>query len=149
MLENRSFDHVFGFSPINGTDAVTGTPTTIDRPDPAVNSNTDSKSKTVYPVHDGADFSFKGLDLDAGHEFPDVRQQLAGANGGLVDNYASHKAKNPGRVMDCFSPWQAPPPAILSRQPPSRAMILSTAIFSMRWRKKVSPGASWKEMISR
>jgi phospholipase C len=108
MLENRSFDHVYGFSPINGTDAVSGQPTAIERPDPAVDINTDMQSKTAYPVHDGADFSFKGLDLDPGHEFPDVQQQLAGPNEGFVDNYASHEAKNPGRVMDCFSPAQLP-----------------------------------------
>ena len=30
MLENRSFDHMLGFSGITGTDAATGQPTTID-----------------------------------------------------------------------------------------------------------------------
>jgi phospholipase C len=30
MLENRSFDHMLGFSGINGTDAVSGRPTTIN-----------------------------------------------------------------------------------------------------------------------
>jgi phospholipase C len=108
MLENRSFDHVFGFSPVRGADAVTGQPTTIDRPDPAVNINTDTQSKTGYPVHNGADFSFEGLDLDPGHEFPDVQQQLTGPNLGFVNNYASYKPAKPGRVMDCFSPTQLP-----------------------------------------
>jgi phospholipase C len=119
MLENRSFDHIFGFSPIAGTDAVTGKPTTIDRPDPTVNINTDTQTNpanpTAYPVHNGADFSFEGLDLDPGHEFPDVQQQLAGPNLGFVNNYAGQKATNPdrktanpGRVMDCFSPTQLP-----------------------------------------
>jgi hypothetical protein len=41
MLENRLFDHVFGFSPINGTDAVTGRPTTIGGQDPGVNISMD------------------------------------------------------------------------------------------------------------
>lgn len=108
MLENRSFDHVFGFSPINGTDAVTGKPTTIARPDPAVNSNTDTQTNTAYPVHNGADFSFEKLDLDPGHEFGDVQQQLTGPNLGFVNNYVSHKPAKPGRVMDCFSPTQLP-----------------------------------------
>ena len=119
MLENRSFDHIFGFSPIAGTDAVTGKPTTIDRPDPAVNINTDTQTNptnpTAYPVHNGADFSFEGLDLDPGHEFFDVQQQLAGPNLGFVNNYAGQKTTNPdrktanpGRVMDCFSPTQLP-----------------------------------------
>lgn len=30
MLENRSFDHMLGFSGITGTDAATGTPTAIN-----------------------------------------------------------------------------------------------------------------------
>ena len=30
MLENRSFDHMLGFSGITGTDAATGQPTAID-----------------------------------------------------------------------------------------------------------------------
>ena len=88
MLENRSFDHIFGFSPIAGTDAVTGKSTTIDRPDPAVNINTDTQTNpakpTAYPVHNGADFSFEGIDLAPGHEFPDVQQQLAGPNLGFT-----------------------------------------------------------------
>jgi phospholipase C len=108
MLENRSFDHVFGFSPFSGVDAVTGQLTSIARPDPAVDINVDTQSKTAYPVHNGADFSFEGLDLDPGHEFPDVQQQLTGPNLGFVNNYASYKPNNPGRVMDCFSPTQLP-----------------------------------------
>jgi phospholipase C len=107
MLENRSFDHILGFSPITGADAISGQPTTIRRPDPAA-SNTDSSTRITYPVHNGADFSFEGLDLDPGHEFPDVQQQLAGPNSGFVNNYASYKPKQPGRVMDCFSPDQLP-----------------------------------------
>jgi phospholipase C len=30
MLENRSFDHMLGFSGLTGTDAVTGQPTKIE-----------------------------------------------------------------------------------------------------------------------
>jgi phospholipase C len=30
MLENRSFDHLLGFSGISGTDAVTGLATTVN-----------------------------------------------------------------------------------------------------------------------
>ena len=30
MLENRSYDHMLGFSPIEGIDAVTGQPTRTD-----------------------------------------------------------------------------------------------------------------------
>jgi phospholipase C len=90
MLENRSFDHLLGFSPNLAA------------------SNTDSATGTVYPLCSGADFSLKGLDLDPGHEFPDVQQQLAGPNLGFVNNYASYHPKDPGRVMECFSPEQLP-----------------------------------------
>ncbi|MGD0679231.1 MAG: alkaline phosphatase family protein [Polyangiaceae bacterium] len=30
MLENRSFDHLFGFSGLSGIDAATGAPTAVD-----------------------------------------------------------------------------------------------------------------------
>jgi phospholipase C len=108
MLENRSFDHVFGFSAINGKDATTGQPRTIDRPDPAVDKNTDESTGKLYPVKEGADFSLKGLDPDPGHEFGDVALQLKGPNLGFVDSYASCHAVDPGRVMECFSAAQMP-----------------------------------------
>jgi len=109
MLENRSFDHVFGFSPIKGTDAVTGQPRTIDGVDPNIQQNVDSETKKVYPVHNGADFSLKNLDVDPGHEFGDVAEQLDGPNLGFVNNYREQKKNvNPGRVMDCFSSQQLP-----------------------------------------
>jgi phospholipase C len=41
LLENRSFDHVFGFSGIKGADAVTGKPTTVQGVDPALQHNQD------------------------------------------------------------------------------------------------------------
>jgi phospholipase C len=94
MLENRSFDHIFGFSPFSG---------------PLNNTNTDTATGKTYPVQPTADFSLKGLDVDPGHEFGDVQQQLAGGNGGFVNNYAAQKGVvDPGRVMNCFSPAQLP-----------------------------------------
>src|ERR1700744_2017668 len=105
MLENRSFDHLFGFSPISGTDAATGQPTTVNRPDPAVDIN-QTTGGDPFPVHDGADFSLKDLDPDPGHEFADVRDQLAGGMLGFVKSYADQKdsqtglnTSHPGRVM--------------------------------------------------
>lgn len=108
MLENRSFDHIFGFSPITGQDASVNQQTTTDRPDPAKDINTDALTGKTYPVQPTADFSLKGLDPDPGHEFADVQQQLAGGNGGFVNNYAAQHAADPGRVMNCFSPAQLP-----------------------------------------
>ena len=107
MLENRSFDHIFGFSPFTGQDATTHQQTTTDGADPAKDINTDATGKP-FPVQPTADFSLKGLDPDPGHEFADVQQQLAGGNGGFVNSYAAQKAADPARVMNCFSPAQLP-----------------------------------------
>src|SRR5450759_4313122 len=47
MLENRSFDHLLGFSNLQGTDAVTGQPTTIEGLNPANGWNLDLDGKKV------------------------------------------------------------------------------------------------------
>jgi len=108
MLENRSFDHLFGFSGIRGTDAVTGAATSIEAPDPAVDINRDNAGK-AYPVSQGADFSLKGVDVDPGHEFGDVAVQIAGPNLGFVRSYAAQpQVAEPGRVMGCFGPAEMP-----------------------------------------
>src|ERR1700722_9625075 len=108
MLENRAFDHMFGFSAIRGNDAVTRAATIIDAPDPAVNINKDGTGNS-FPVKQGAGFSLKGLDVDPGHEFGDVATQLAGPNLGFVRSYeAQDGVKEAGRVMDCFGPAQLP-----------------------------------------
>jgi phospholipase C len=114
MLENRSFDHVFGFSTIPD----------LDKPDPATDSNIDPVTGISIPVAEGADFSLKGVDADPGHEFEDVLRQLAGpgaqhlqpgtgkyppiTNKGFVDNYRTSGSGSPGRIMKCFSPDQLP-----------------------------------------
>src|ERR1700759_4677794 len=74
MLENRSFDHMLGFSGIQGADAVTGQPTSI-RGLSGKESNV--YGTTTYPVTRGADWR---MPLDPGHEFSDVVHQLCGAN---------------------------------------------------------------------
>jgi hypothetical protein len=134
MLENRSFDHVFGFRAIKGADAVTGQPGTIDGVDPNVQQNVDSETKKVYPVHNGADFSLKNLDIDPGHEFDDVAEQLDGPNLGFVNNYREQKKKaaNPGRVMDCFSSAQLP---VLNQ-------LASEFVVCDRWFSAL-PGPTW------
>jgi phospholipase C len=77
MLENRAFDHVFGFSGLEGIDSD-GSPTTIIGADPAQDSNIDSSTHlpvkvTADPL---ADFALKGLDQDPGHEFEDTLMAL-------------------------------------------------------------------------
>ena len=117
MLENRSFDHMLGFSGLSGTDAATGQPTKINGLDGTENNVFDGKE---YPVIQGADFR---MDFDPGHEFTDVVQQLCGPNakyplGGpypAIDNsgfVASYVAiggtANPGEIMKCYAPAQLP-----------------------------------------
>ncbi len=83
MLENRAFDHVFGFSDIRGTDAITGEPTKIENASPAVNFNLDNPTDTTsakFPVSAPADFCLvrtgSNEQADPGHEFENVLNQL-------------------------------------------------------------------------
>ena len=117
MMENRSFDHLLGFSRISGSDAVSGQPT-------AINGLTGSESNTYlgqsYPVSQPADWS---MTVDPCHEFPCVLEQLCGPgsiyvaggkypainNGGFVANYAANGgAQNPGEIMKCYGASQLP-----------------------------------------
>jgi|HubBroStandDraft_2_1064218.scaffolds.fasta_scaffold00045_42 phospholipase C len=117
MLENRSFDHMLGFSNLRGSDAVSGQPTQI-----AALQGTEANTYqgTSYRVITPADFS---MIVGPGHEFPDVLQQLSGpgaqypprgkyppiANGGFVENFvASGGQQNPGEAMKCFAAGQLP-----------------------------------------
>jgi phospholipase C len=72
MLENRSFDHMLGFSGITGTDAETGKPTAIDG---LKGKEANTFNGKTYTVQRGADNVMRS---DPGHEFPDVLMQLCG-----------------------------------------------------------------------
>jgi phospholipase C len=68
MLENRSFDHMLGFSGLTGTDAATGQPTSID----GLNgSESNSYNGVTYPVLRGAP---DRAPYDPPHGFPGVLQ---------------------------------------------------------------------------
>jgi phospholipase C len=112
MLENRSFDHLLGFSNLQGTDAVTGQPTTIEGLNPANGWNLDLDGKKVG-VSSPAEWV---MSHDPGHEFNDVKEQLCGVQGnyphidnsGFVANYANVDRANPGGIMKCYAPDQLP-----------------------------------------
>ena len=125
MLENRSFDHMLGFSGISGTDAVTGKPTTI-------NGLTGTESNTYngrkFTVQRGADSM---MPHDPAHEFPDVVTQLAGqdatypgggqypkiTSSGYVASYVrSGGGDNPEEVMKCYTPQQLPALIALAKE---------------------------------
>ena len=117
MLENRSFDHMLGFSGITGKNAESGGSTEINR---LTGSEANTFKGTLYPVSEGADTV---MPADPGHDFDDVLDQLCGPgvkypsggpypainDSGFVDSYvASGGQENPSEVMKCFSPQQLP-----------------------------------------
>src|ERR1035438_10659816 len=63
MLENRSFDHLLGFSGITGVDAVTEAPTKING---LIGTESNSFNGQTYVVSSGADYR---MPTDPGHEF--------------------------------------------------------------------------------
>jgi phospholipase C len=124
MLENRSFDHMLGFSGIAGTDAATGQPTTIDG---LKGTESNTFEGRTFKVEIGApDVAVK----DPGHNFPDVLEQLCGPgatypqggpyppinNSGYVSNYAKRDANSPGDAMKCFGPADLPVLNALARE---------------------------------
>ena len=111
MLENRSFDHLFGFSGLRGTDAETGAPTGVVG---LAGTEANTYRGQRYPVARGADFV---MPVDPHHEFEDVLLQLCGegatyakgqryptvTNSGFVASYVrSGGDRDPGEVMKCF-----------------------------------------------
>lgn len=122
MLENRSFDHLLGFSGIEGKDAITNNPTSVNGANPARDQNIDPVGGANIPVSIPAELSLKGVDKDPGHEFLNVLAQLCGKgavypsggpypaidNSGFVANYRDDGSVNPGRIMKCYSPRQLP-----------------------------------------
>jgi len=116
MMENRSFDHMLGFSGITGADAVTGTPTSING---LTGTETNSFNGTSYPVTRGAD---RSMPTDPSHEFPAVVEQLCGSgtqfphggpypainNSGFVASYVHSGGPDGHELMKCYTPDQLP-----------------------------------------
>ncbi len=147
MLENRSFDHMLGFSGITGRDAASGQPTTVAGPQAGA-SNT--YQGTRYPAATPAS---DPMPVDPGHEFVDVVQQLCGAgvqypsggpyppvnNSGFVSDYAVSPTASEGNakddfgaIMRCFTPAQLP---VLN------ALARSFAVCD-HWHASI-PGPTW------
>ncbi|QEA39656.1 phosphoesterase [Pistricoccus aurantiacus] len=124
MLENRSFDHMLGFSGITGTDAATGQPTSLD----GLNgSESNSYNGVTYTVQPGAP---DRAEHDPSHSFPGVLEQLCGEgtvyvsgqpyppinNSGFVSVYAKSHPELPNGAMRCFTPDQVPVITALARE---------------------------------
>ena len=120
MLENRSFDHLLGFSQLQGTDAITGQATSIEGLDPARDWNLDSHGNKISVFTPAA----WAMPHDPGHEFNDVQLQLCGAQGtypqinnsGFILNYANIDPEHPGDIMQCYAPEQVPVITTLARE---------------------------------
>jgi phospholipase C len=145
MLENRSFDHLLGFSQIHGLDP-SGKATTADGLT-GRESNPSPKGGSAT-VSQPADYV---SDFGPGHEFRDVREQLCGAlgtysspspppgkvdpritNDGYISNFSRYNKKNPEAVMKCFAPEQLP---VLN------ALVREFAVAD-RWFSSM-PGPTW------
>jgi phospholipase C len=120
MLENRSFDHMLGFSGIKGMDAVTGQPTAIEGLEDNSYWNLDPHGNKIFP---GAPAAW-AMSFDPGHEFPDVRTQLCGSGGnypkinnsGFVIDYSGVDPDHPAEIMKCYAPNQLPVLTTLAQQ---------------------------------
>jgi phospholipase C len=121
MLENRSFDHLLGYSGLTGSDIATGLATSIN----GLNGTEQNTFGGVaYSVTKPADYA---MTVDPGHEFPDVLCQLTGPgavyppggnyppidNSGYAGSYVdacekANQPRAPGEIMKCYSPDQLP-----------------------------------------
>jgi phospholipase C len=118
MMENRSYDHMLGFSAFTGTDALTGKAATAEGL-PAAGGVNDDANGAPYPTASPAPFV---MPEDPDHEFNAVQLQLLGTadptanynntritNSGFVLSYANTAAGHPlGDVLACFDPAQLP-----------------------------------------
>src|ERR1700761_5210457 len=121
MLENRSFDHLLGFSGITGTDAASGVPTSLNG---LSGKETNSFNGITSTVSSSADYA---MVVDPGHEFPDVLCQLCGSDAkytsggaylpidcsGFVASYAAaclnaKQTRDVSEILKCYSPDQLP-----------------------------------------
>lgn len=124
MLENRSFDHMLGFSGITGADARTGAPTAIDG---LTGDEANSYGGVSYKVTRGAP---DVAAFDPGHGIGAVVEQLCGEgvkfrpgqpypainNSGFVANYAHSHPEAPDGAMKCHTPEQVPVLTALARE---------------------------------
>ncbi|WP_269501155.1 alkaline phosphatase family protein [Burkholderia sp. IMCC1007] len=138
MLENRSFDHLFALSGIDGITAAS----------PA---DSNAYGGTVHPFGGGAPDQ---MPTDPCHEFTDVVEQLCGAgvpfvkgqpypaidNSGFVSNYAtSHSEGTPPPAGSAGTIMQG---ADIRAHAPSLYALANAFVLCDRWHASV-PGPTW------
>ena len=124
MMENRSFDHMLGLSPIEGTDAATGKPTSIER---LRGDETNLANGAAFMVHPGAT---DRLPAGPSHGFDQVLVQLCGDharfhgaaypqinNSGFAQDYSGvDDMHSPGDALAVFAPDKLPVLNALARE---------------------------------
>jgi len=144
MLENRSFDHMLGFSGIMGRDAETGAATAISG---LKGTETNSFNGKPYGVSRGAS---NVMPHDPAHEFPDVLLQLCGPgasylsggaypaiqNSGFAQSYGNHYT-NPGDVMSCYD---------TAKQLPALQALAQEFVVCDNWHASM-PGPTWPNRL--
>lgn len=121
MLENRSFDHIFGFRP--GVEGLTGKEFNLLDP-----TKPQSAENPAITVSKGAPYAFEAPSQGPGHSFPDANEQLTGSKAGpssatpvaangfaasykrelTVDHVKNPSTEQVSQVMKSFSPDQLP-----------------------------------------
>lgn len=111
VLENRSFDHMLGATPVRGTDAETGEATqTIRRPADATNVVRDADGNVLRTCTVGTGQK-RSVGIDPGHEFGDTLVMLCGQdasayppyppidNSGFAQNFSAKSPDDPCSIM--------------------------------------------------
>jgi phospholipase C len=127
MLENRSYDHIFGFSNFDGVNARTNGQASAEGLPSPLPTNFDPATQLAIEPSSPADFKLFDDDGDPGHGFIDTLVQLCGSkvaptsgqlpngkypcihNSGFVEDCRNRiGSANPFKCMQVFDPQQLP-----------------------------------------
>lgn len=149
MLENRSFDHMLGFSDISGWDRAKNVVRPVDGVDVLRDFNRlnprDSSSKKIHVKRGGSD-QLGSREKDPGHEFEHTLTDLCGptatytpggqypaiSNSGFVYKYHQQGSVAPEKVMEVFDPAEVP----------NLSFLAKTYTVCDRWYSSM-PGPTW------
>ena len=131
VLENRSFDHMFGATAISGTDAETGQATQIGRRAEGVSNDYLSSDGNVHHCVVGPGQK-KTVGDDPGHEFGNTLLALCGLdqngksptyppypsinNGGYAQNFLDSSPPDPCSIMLSYTEREVPVITALARE---------------------------------
>lgn len=156
MLENRSFDHMLGATPIRGRDAETHRETeTIRRPDDAGNDVVDASGRVTNHCVVGTGQK-RSVGKDPGHEFGNTLTMLCGHdpqppyppyppvhNSGFAQNFAATDPDDPCSVMLSY---RGDPEGDLPADVPVIAALAREFAVCDRWFSSM-PGPTWPNRL--